>query len=306
MAEITYSPDAVKDLKGKVAVITGGAQGIGAATVELFYEQGAHVFFADWDATKGQELEATLRHRPSPNQGTATFRQVDVRNYQSQVDLVESAYQQHGRLDFAVSCAAVKEPDGWFEPADLNLETVRQEPTPLKDSIEISLTSVVAFCRVVLAYMAASPGDSPKSITLVSSIAGITESPGLFAYGAAKHGVIGMMRALRRWAPVKYGVRANAICPWATDTQMLGVKDMWVREKMPINTPRDVAQMIAQCAVDQSLNGRAVFVSGGRGFDTEEGVDRTLPQWMGEKNAEQFLKGQELLGLGDGWTKPEL
>jgi hypothetical protein len=145
--------------------------------------------------------------------------------------------------------------------------------------------------------MKASPSDFSRSIVLVSSIAGITEAPGLFAYGAAKHGVIGMMRALRRWAPVKYNVRANAICPWATDTQLLSVKDIWVQEKMPLNTPKDVAQMIAQCAADAGLNGRAVFVSGGRGFDTEEGIDRTLPQWMGEKNAEEFFRGQELLGL---------
>lgn len=137
-----------------------------------------------------------------------------------------------------------------------------------------------------------------KSICLVSSIAGITEAPGLFAYSPAKHGVIGLMRALRPWAPVKYGVRANAICPWATDTQLLkGVKDMWVKEKLPMNTPLDVARIIVQCSADQKLNGTAMFVSGGRFFDTEEGVDRTLPQWLGEQNAKEFLKGQEVLGL---------
>lgn len=110
------------------------------------------------------------------------------------------------------------------------------------------------------------------------------------------------MRALRPWAPQRYGVRVNAICPWATDTQLLGVKDMWVREKMPLNAPEDVGRVIVQCASDNTLNGTAVFVTGGRFFDTEEGVTRTLPQWMGEKNAKIFLKGQALLGLGDNWT----
>lgn len=136
-----------------------------------------------------------------------------------------------------------------------------------------------------------------KSIVLISSIAGITESPGLFAYGAAKHGVVGLMRSLRPWAPLRYGVRVNAICPWATDTQLLGVKEQWVQEKMPLNTAGDVARCILQCAADQDLNGKAVFVTGGRFFDTEEGVDRCLPQWMGKENAREFLKGQELLGL---------
>lgn len=147
------------------------------------------------------------------------------------------------------------------------------------------------------------PDDFSKSIVLTSSIAGITEAPGLFAYSAAKHGVIGIMRALRRFAPAKYGVRANAICPWATDTQLLaGVAPKWRKEKMPMNTPKDVALLILQCAADASLNGKAVFVAGGHGFDTEEGIDRTLPQWMGEENAKVFLRGQEILGLGDNWV----
>ncbi|KAI0471707.1 hypothetical protein GGR56DRAFT_86779 [Xylariaceae sp. FL0804] len=314
MAEIQYSPEKAASLKGRVAVVTGGAQGIGAATVEQLYDLGAHVFFGDWDAARGAAHERALRARGSPRHGgTVAFRQLDVRDYRAQLDLVDVAYRAHGgRLDVAVSCAAVKEPDGWFEPGDLNLETVRREPTPLNDSIDISLSSVISFSRIALAYMgagaqgAAADDDFPKSITLVSSIAGITESPGLFAYGAAKHGVIGLMRALRPWAPARYGVRANAICPWATDTQMLGVKDAWVRERLPINAPADVARMIVQCAADGALNGRAVFVAGGRGYDTEAGVDRLLPQWMGERNARDFLRGQEVLGLGDGWTKPKL
>lgn len=144
------------------------------------------------------------------------------------------------------------------------------------------------------------PGEGTgfsKSIVLVSSIAGITEAPGLFAYSTAKHGVIGLMRALRPWAPQRYGVRVNALCPWATDTQLLGVKEKWVKEKMPLNTPTDVGKIILQCSADRGLNGKAVFITGGRFFDTEEGIDRTLPQWMGEQNAKEFLKGQELLGL---------
>lgn len=136
-----------------------------------------------------------------------------------------------------------------------------------------------------------------KSIILVSSIAGITEAPGLFAYSTSKHGVIGLMRALRPWAPLKYGVRVNALCPWATDTQLLGVKNRWVKENMPLNTPHDVGKIVVQCSSDQTLNGKAIFVTGGRFFDTEEGIDRTLPQWMGEENSKQWLKGQEILGL---------
>jgi len=144
-------------------------------------------------------------------------------------------------------------------------------------------------------------GEVPfsKSITLVSSIAGITEAPGLFAYSSSKHGVIGLMRALRPWAPPLHGIRANAICPWATATALLaeGVRERWAEEKLPINSAEDVARQIVQCAADGQLNGKAVFVSGGRGFDTEEGVDKTMGTWMGVENEKEWRRGQVVLGL---------
>jgi NAD(P)-dependent dehydrogenase (short-subunit alcohol dehydrogenase family) len=291
------------------ASLAGGAQGIGAATVRLLHSLGAHVYFGDWSVENGQKLQESLSSSSSSSGGTVSFRQVDVRNHDMQLALFDDAYNAHGRVDVAIQCAGIGEPDGWFEPEDLNLETVRKEPKPIQQNIEVNLTSVLYFSRIALAYLKRKDGDKQaegfsKSIVLTSSIAGITEAPGLFAYSSAKHGVIGAMRALRPFAPQKYGVRANAICPWATDTQLLaGVKRQWVEEKMPLNTPEDVGRMILQCAVDGSLNGKAVLVAGGRGYDTEEGIDRCLPQWMGEELSRQFLKGQEILGLGGNWVK---
>ncbi|KAL1872009.1 hypothetical protein VTK73DRAFT_1753 [Phialemonium thermophilum] len=310
MAEIVYSEaQAAQNLKDKVVVLTGGAQGIGAATVALFHELGAHVFFGDWDEEKGRRVEHEIASTTSDRgRGSVSFQRVDVRDYSSQLALFDAAFAAHKRVDVAVSCAAVGEPGGWFEPDDLDLETVRKEPIPIKNTIDINLTSVLLFSRIALAFMKASPATTDsftRSLVLVSSIAGITEAPGLFAYSSAKHGVIGLMRALRPWAPARYGgTRANAICPWATDTQLLaGVRERWVAERLPLNQPGDVARCIVQCAADSNLNGKAVFVAGGRGFDTEEGVASTMPQWMGRENTVEFLRGQDVLGLGTGWTK---
>jgi len=65
---------------------------------------------------------------------------------------------------------------------------------------------------------------------------------------------------------------------------------------MPLNTPDDVARQIVQCVVDTSLNGRVVYVAGGRGFDTEAGVVATQGTWMGEENCAIWNRGQEILG----------
>ncbi|KIH87784.1 oxidoreductase, short chain dehydrogenase [Sporothrix brasiliensis 5110] len=329
MTAIPFSRETLNALSGKVVVLTGGAQGVGAATVQLVYEAGAHVFFGDWADDKGRSLAASVQKDvKSVGSGSVTFQKVDVREYASQLALFDAAYKAHGRVDVAVSCAAVSEPAGFFEPENLDLESVKQvsttittplanigmastcltqrpqEPTELRSRLDINLTSVLLFSRMALAYMKASPQDgTSRSMVLVSSIAGITEAPGLFAYSTAKHGVIGLMRALRPYAPRRYGVRVNAICPWATDTQLLaGVVDTWVQEALPLNQPSDVAGLILQCAADATLNGKAVLVAGGTGYDTEEGYDKTQAQWMGEQLSAEFNRGQRVLGLGDGWT----
>jgi NAD(P)-dependent dehydrogenase (short-subunit alcohol dehydrogenase family) len=89
--------------------------------------------------------------------------------------------------------------------------------------IDINLNGSIYFARIAVAYLkenhdiAATKSDpkninSPKCITLVSSVAGFTEAPGLFAYSSTKHGVLGLMRSLRAYIAPLYGLRANAIC----------------------------------------------------------------------------------------------
>lgn len=157
------------------------------------------------------------------------------------------------------------------------------------------------FTHVALAAMrpgSLTPCKDDKSITLVSSIAGFKESPGLFAYSASKHGVMGLMRSLRGYLPSTFNVRINVVCPWATDTEMLGgVRDLWSQNSLPINSPNDVARIILQCAGDEAINGKAVYVADGKGFDIEEGLDRTEPDWLGQKQAKDLARGQELLGI---------
>lgn len=106
-------------------VVSGGAQGIGAATVKLFQQAGANIVFGDWAAEKGKDLEQALMAFTSAEIGNVHFLSLDVRNYASQLALFDLAYTTYGHVDIAVSCAAIGEPGGWFEPEDLNLETVR-------------------------------------------------------------------------------------------------------------------------------------------------------------------------------------
>lgn len=99
----------------------------------------------------------------------------------------------------------------------------RQTPSGITDVIDINLNGTLYFARLAVAYLkekhsfdekntTADKITSAKCITLVASVAGFKESPGLFAYSAAKHGVVGLMRALRGYISQLYGLRVNAIC----------------------------------------------------------------------------------------------
>ncbi|OCT52098.1 putative oxidoreductase,short chain dehydrogenase [Cladophialophora carrionii] len=313
MAEIQIDQPTLDSVRGKVVVIAGGAQGIGAATVSQLYTSGAHVFFGDWDEKKGSDLADELRASASTSAGSVTYLKVNVREYQSLLSLFDAAYNQHGHVDMAICCAAVTERPGYWEPDLLNLESVRETPTGIADVIDINLNGTLYFARLAVAYLkekhafdrastTAESINSSKCITLVSSVAGFKESPGLFAYSAAKHGVVGLMRALRPFAAPLYGLRVNAICPWATDTQLLsGVRAEWVKNDMPMNQPSDVAKYIIQVTASPTAHGKALFVTGGNAVDIEEGINRTEPQWLGEKNSRELNAGQVILGLGMDW-----
>jgi NAD(P)-dependent dehydrogenase (short-subunit alcohol dehydrogenase family) len=107
-------------------IFTGGAQGIGASTVTQLYQSGAHVFFGDWDETKGTKLVSELQASQSSSDGSVTYLKVNIREYQSLLSLFDTAYDKHGRIDMAICCAAVTERPGYWEPEKLDLKSVRE------------------------------------------------------------------------------------------------------------------------------------------------------------------------------------
>ncbi|KAF2156670.1 NAD(P)-binding protein [Myriangium duriaei CBS 260.36] len=241
---------ALSSLKDKVVVLTGGASGICAALVKICHEAGAHVFFGDVVQKKGEEVEAELQS--SSRRNHAQFIKTDVTSYSDNVNLFQVAYETFGRVDHAVSAAGIGDKGKLCDP-NLTLETVRNMDDSIMTSLDVNLVGPMYFARIAAVYLrehkdrsAATAAD--KSLTLISSIAGITEAPGLTVYSTAKHGVIGLMRALRK--PLNradpFPIRTNAICPWMTETQMVkGIRDEWLKAGVPTNEPYDVAIIMA-------------------------------------------------------------
>lgn len=100
-----------------------------------------------------------------------------------------------------------------------------------------------------------------------------------------------------------------------------GIKEKWIGECLPVNTPEIVARVILEVAVGRRekgmgdhmigetetgrWNGRAVFVEGGRAWDIEEGINKTEKIWLGEEVSSVLEKGQQVLGDGTDWVKPQ-
>lgn len=185
-------------LKGRVAIITGAAQGIGKATAEMFLKAGAQVVIADIQGDRGQAAAEDLSKF-----GDVTFIQADISKTADVQNLVAKTIEQYGKLDCAVNNAALT-PD----------------KTPLTDFDEdywnklvgVNLTGTALCCKYEMQQMIK---DGVKgSIVNIASVNAFRPQPNMPAYTATKHALIGLTKHASYEGGPK-GIRINAIAPGA-------------------------------------------------------------------------------------------
>ena len=189
-------------LKDKIALIVGGASGMGAEISRLFVEEGAQVVIADIDKTRAKQLSSELERS---HRKTAFF-QVDVTDYEQIRNAVAALVQDRKRIDVLINTVGTAE----FIPAE------KITPKQLRNIIDVNLTGVIYTCQVVGKVMIK---QGWGKIVNFGSTAGLTGAPYFAHYTAAKHGVVGLTKALAvEWG--KYNINVNCICPGATETPM--------------------------------------------------------------------------------------
>jgi NAD(P)-dependent dehydrogenase (short-subunit alcohol dehydrogenase family) len=189
-------------VEGKVAVVTGGASGIGRVTAGALAAEGARVGIADLDEAGGRAVAAAIRDAG----GDAFFRRTDVRSLADLEAVLDEAAGRHGRLDVLVNNAAVAIPGSAGEMAEDDWAR----------TLDVNLTGVWRGMRAAIPRMLAQGGGS---IVNLSSVQGHVGFVGWAAYAAAKGGV----DALTRQAAVEYaagGIRVNAVVPGTIATEM--------------------------------------------------------------------------------------
>lgn len=240
-----------KRFKNKVAVITGAASGIGAATARLLWQEGASVVLADIGDEGGKSLATSLG--PS-----AMAVKCDVSKASDVEALVKAAVAAHGRIDILFNNAGI----GSFA------NTVELPPEEWERVIAVDLHSVYYACHYAIPHM--KPGSA---IVNTASISGMGGDYRFAAYNAAKGAVINYTRALAI-DHAKAGIRVNALCPGLVATpitaglqQLPGLQDEWQR-RIPLGRaahPEEMARVVAFLVSDDAsyMTGSIVVADGG-------------------------------------------
>jgi NAD(P)-dependent dehydrogenase (short-subunit alcohol dehydrogenase family) len=190
-------------MQGKVALITGASGGIGLATARQFAQAGASVVLS----ARRARLIAEGADRLTAAGHEALAVPTDVTDASQVSAMVARTVERFGRLDYAVNNAGVINERG---PAH---ELLEEDWNRL---ISVNLTAVWLCMKHKLAQMVQ---QGAGAIVNVSSVAGLRAAPGLAAYNASKHGVVGLTKCTGvEYAP--QGVRVNAICPGWVETPM--------------------------------------------------------------------------------------
>ncbi|MCZ4346410.1 SDR family oxidoreductase [Devosia neptuniae] len=243
-------------LKDKIAIITGAGRGIGAAIAEAFVREGAEVVIAEQDAETGSATATRLG---------AWFVPTDVTDQKSVDLLVAAVVAKYGRIDILVNNAGI---NVFHDP----LETSDAE---WARCMAVDLEGVWRLCRAVLPTMLA---NQAGSIVNISSSHSTSIIPGSFPYPVAKHGLLGLTRALG----IEYAarnIRVNAIAPGYIETQL--AIDYWASFPDPaaerqrtydlhppkrIGRPEEVAMTAVFLASDEApfINATSIAIDGGR------------------------------------------
>lgn len=243
------------DLTGKVALVTGGSRGIGAAIVKKLASQGAKVVINYlFDLEEANALLSEIIELGG--EGSVVIG--DVSDFESSKAMIDACYEKYGRLDVLVNNAGITKDSLMMRMSEADFDSVIN--VNLKGTWNAIKHSTKKFMK-----------QRSGSIINISSVVGIMGNPGQVNYVASKAGIIGLTKTLsKEFGP--RGITVNAIAPGFIQTPMTDVLSDEVKQAMmdsiplkQFGTPNDIANAVAFLASDEAryITGQVISVNGG-------------------------------------------
>ena len=242
------------ELQNKVALITGGAQGIGKTISEELVQNGAHVVLGDVNLEGAQATAEAINN----NGGSASAVKIDVSNPAEVKQVFDSILKDKKPIDIMINNAGITR-DGLM---------VRMKEADWDRVLNINLKGTFLCSQQAAKQMMK---QKSGAIVNIASIVGVMGNFGQANYSASKAGVIGLTKTLAREIASR-GIRVNAVAPGFIDTEMTQVLDESVRQKLieqiplaKLGLPEDVARCVAFLVSDRSsyITGQVINVNGG-------------------------------------------
>ncbi|MBL9026106.1 MAG: SDR family oxidoreductase [Myxococcales bacterium] len=238
--------------RGKVAIVTGGASGIGAALGRELAARGAEVVLVDRQLARAEDVAATIR----ASGGRATAGELDVRDFAANQRVVRDVVERAGRVDLFVANAGIA----------VGGEIDTYDASDWDDVFDVNLRGVAYGLQAVYPQMIE---QRAGHFVATASMAGLVSAAGEASYTASKHAVVGLMKTLRVEG-ARHGVRASVLCPGAIETPILtggeygrfkyaGLSKEAARALWDRVHPMDV-DVFARKALDAIARGEAIIV----------------------------------------------
>jgi 3-oxoacyl-[acyl-carrier protein] reductase len=241
-------------LSEKVAIITGGANGIGLAAVRRFAAEGAKVIMADFDENAGKEQEQALRAEGFD----ITYVQVNVADRESVSQMIEKTVETYGTIDILINNAGITR----------DAMLAKMDPADFQRVLDVNLTGVFNCTQAAIPYLIE---KGKGKIINTSSVSGVYGNVGQTNYAATKAAVVGMTKT---WAKElgRKGINVNAVAPGFTATAMVAKMPEKIIDQMKsvvalqrLGKPEDIANAYLFLASEESdyVNGHVLHVDGG-------------------------------------------